>query len=289
MADVKRSPDLEIGAENNDQALGPSRNPAQMDSDIHEIVFWDTNNPRCVVNMLSEKLRNMALQLPPDLLSCSIKELRRKVDPSYVDEQLRIAFWDEYFVTVDSGSYKLRNEAIYGRVCSRETFYQVVGTPLRFAYMLRPPENYMYQMRALLDIGLVRFKEILELPLENPNGTVNTKLIGELIKLVSLVDNRVKGAVTQKIQIDGTQKNLNVNINQAVKYEPPKSHQEIQAELRQIERDIKSLQAPNQDLGLFEPERVEVVDGEELERELITVEASRVEAQAEAATRNQES
>lgn len=220
--------------------------------------------------MVSEKLQELLRELPPSLLSMNETQLRNKLDPSWTHEQLRLAFWDEYFLTIDNNENKIRPAAVYSRVCTKDYFFEVISNPLALAFIVRPPQDYIYQMRSLLNMGLERFAEILKLPLEN-NGQINTKLIGEIVKVVTILDNRVKGAVTQKIQIDGTQKNLNVNVNT---YEAPKTHQDIDKELRNIEREIKALQSPQAGLNLFEGD-----NGIEGEPEFIEVSASSSETQ----------
>jgi hypothetical protein len=220
------------------------RNTMQTDSERREIIFWDLDNPKSVVNLLSERLKKHAMDLPPHLLSQSAEYLKKEHKLDYIDDQLRIAFWDEFFLTVDNDYKEMRMSAIYARVCSRDAFYAICDNPNRFAYMLHPPEDYILQMRALLAIGLERFKEILKLPVLKPNGQVDTKLIAELTKIVAIVDNRVKGAVTQKIEIDATQKNLHVHARAGNTYEPPKSYDEITSEIRQLDREIKQLRDP---------------------------------------------
>lgn len=226
-----------------------SRNSKQL-APAQEIVFWEEQNPKCVINLVSNRLRELMRELPPELLMMPINKLRKQLDPGWTVEQVRIAFWDEYFLTVDNDAETMRMSAVYGKVCAREHFYDYIKHPLTLAYILQPPADYMYKMRAMLDMGLERFDEILRLPLENPNGTINTKLVSELVKVVALIDNRVKGAVAQKISIDQTSKNLNVNVTQ--KYEPPKSAREIQQELHDIEQEIKQLSSSPSTEILFE-------------------------------------
>lgn len=207
---------------------------------VQEIIFWEDGNPKCVVNMVSDRLRELMRQLPPSLLSQDEKEMRRKVQPGWTVEQLRLSFWDEYFAAVDHDDHKMQMSSVFGRICGKEHFYELVKDPLILGFIACPPSDYVYKMRTLLDMGLERFQQILKMDLMLPNGVPNTKLISEITKIVALIDNRVKGAVVQKIAIDQTSKNLNVNVNQ---YEPPKSSEQIEDELAQIEREMKTLTA----------------------------------------------
>lgn len=212
-----------------------------------EIVYWEEHNPRSLINVVSDKMTKLLRQLPPDLLAMPEKELRKKLEPSWIQEQLRLAFWDEYFLTMDNDEKFMRMEAVHSKVCSKEFFYQQIEIPLFLLFMIKPPQGYMLKMRSLLDIGLERFREVLQLPLHLTNGNVDTRLIGEIVKIVALVDNRVKGAVTQRIQLDSTQRSMNVNVN----YEPPKSATEINDEIKQIQREIKELTSGEAEEALF--------------------------------------
>jgi len=227
-----------------------TRNPDQLDRDREEIVFWEEQNPRCVVNLLrnSPKLRQAALDLPPNYLGMSDRELKAFVEPGEIDQSLRLAFWDEYTLAIDNDCL-MRPANIYSGVCSKEYFHRfIIADPKRLAYLFRPPKDYRLKMRALLDVGIERFEEILNLPITETKYTkngrayevVNTKLIGEIVKIVALLDNRVKGAVAQKLVVDQTSKNLHVHS----KYEPPKTMKEIEAELKRVKQETLALMDP---------------------------------------------
>lgn len=210
------------------------------------------------------------------------KQIRRKLDPSWVQDQLRLAFWDEFFITVDNKGRRMRIEAIYSNVCSKETFYNQIEHPLVLAYIMRPPAGYMLKMRSLLELGLERFREVLKLPIIKEDGKADTRLIAEIVKIAALVESRVMGAVVQKVQIDGVQKNLNVNVNATATAaaSEPKSQVELETEITQIESEIRELKGLGQ---LQLPEvgdsgGVEVVETEEegnSEGPVIDIEAQR--------------
>lgn len=258
----KEHPGVENTPINSPNYLVAQRSKQQLDPEVREIVFYEESNPKSVVNLLSDAVREKALKLPTHLLGKTAKEIEEHFNPSWVDRQLRIAFWDEYFLTIDNNQKKMRMAAVYSHTCSREMFYQLVSNQVRLAWMLVPPEDYMLKMRSLLDMGLDRLQEILKLPLEmektNPKTgekykVINQKLVPEIIKAVAIIDNRVKGAVPMHMKIDATQKNMNVHahIQAPPGYEPPRTHQDIDKELKAIEAEIKSL-SPS--------EQVEIVD-----------------------------
>lgn len=218
------------------------RTALQLDPNLREIAFWEEGNPKSVINVVSDRLREQMKKIPPEILGMSDKEFRHHYEAPWTVEQLRIAFWDEFWLTTDNNAKAMRMAAVYARVCPKERFYDYIRHPLALAYIVRPPRDYILSMRSLLDIGMERFYEILNLPLEGPNGKIDTRLLGEIVKIVSLVDNRVKGAVAQKIVVDQTTKSLSVNVNK--NYEIPKSEAEIKRELIEIEKEIRQLKPP---------------------------------------------
>jgi hypothetical protein len=218
------------------------RSALQLDPNLRELAFWEEGNPKSVINVVPDRLREMMRKLPPELLGMSDREFRKHYEAPWTVEQLRIAFWDEFWITTDNNAKMMRAAAVYSKVCSKDTFYTYTNNPVALAYIVRPPRDYVLSMRSLLDIGMERFYEILNLPLEGPNGKIDTRLIGEIVKIVSLVDNRVKGAVAQKIMVDQTTKTLSVNVNK--NYEMPKSEAEIKRELIEIEKEIRQLKPP---------------------------------------------
>jgi hypothetical protein len=252
------------------------QHPDQLDTARREIVFYEKDNPRCVVNLLPEIPKRVALDIPPDMLAQTPQQLRRKLNPNDMDEQLRLAFWDEYFLAMDN-SRMIRMDAVYGRVCSREHFYKnIVGNADRFLWILQPPEEYMLKMRGLLEIGLNRFAEILQLPIVNDRGAADTKLIGQVVQIVSLLDNRIKGAVPQKLYVEGKSYNMNVN------YEAPKSYEEINQEIKNIEQEILELQGSEVTGAMFQGEYDRAGEAQEavtIETEAIRIESGTVQYQ----------
>lgn len=257
---------IEIPIPRNDKQLTP----------VHEIIFWEDNNPNCVINLVTDRMREYMRELPPSLLAMDEVKLRKQLEPGWTIESLRQAFWDEYFITVDNKQKAMRLAAVYAKVCTREHFYDIIKNQLALSYIVCPPAEYMYKMRSLLDIGLERIREVLSKPLENPNGTVNTRLISEIVKIVALVDNRVKGAVVQKVTIDQTSKNLNVNFNP--NYEPPKSVTDIDNELANIDNELRMLKAKS-----TLPTLTELVDAGQDEQEMDVIEVKGVSSQKEKA------
>lgn len=144
----------------------------------------------------------MLEQVKPELLSLTEKALERKLLPDPTICRLRLRFWDEYARAQDR-SQLLRKDEVCRGVCSSDFFNRMVETdPLMIAWMILPPSNYVSTMEELLYRGLDRMREVLDLPfLDRKTGKPDTKLISEVVKIVHLLDQRVKGAIIQKVAI----------------------------------------------------------------------------------------
>jgi len=124
---------------------------------------------------------------------------------------------------------------VYKELCTKEYFYTVfIKDPLKIAWMLRMRKSYHFAMEELLDIGLSQFREIMLIP-NKVGGKVDTRLVAEKVKIFAIVENRVKGAVAQKIE----QKNLNVNVNTK---QQDKSVQDVEKELKALNKEIKQIE-----------------------------------------------
>jgi hypothetical protein len=232
--------------------LGPYR---PLTTDKADIVFWDIHNPRALVNLLTPALKERAISAEPAALTMSEALLEEKYSPTWTLRQLRIAFWDEYFLVCDSRkphteSYdstrnpaKMRIENIYGSICSREHFNQITKNPKLFGYILNPKKDHAYTMRSMLDLSLLRWQQILELSPTDKDGKLIKDVATAQARITLLLDNRLKGAVPMRIQVD--QRNVNVNVDAKTfnpSYEAPMSDKEMTQELREINKKINEMQ-----------------------------------------------
>lgn len=204
-----------------------------------EISFFDTKDPRSLVNILTDGVKRAIVNLPSKWHRATDRQLRDWCKPTERDNQLRLAFWIEYQTAQD----KMRNMRpyhIYRGICLREYFYQEVLTKeRRVAWMVNPPLEYRMRMQELLDVASREMREVLLLP-NRSKGMANTKLIAEKVKIFALLDNRVKGAVAQRFQVEN--KNMNMNVN--VGTETPKTMAELTKEISRLDREIKQVESP---------------------------------------------
>lgn len=205
------------------------------DETKQELTIFDTGNPKAIINLVPRKISKLIHELPPDLLTNTLDTAEQMAGATETEAMLRLAFWDEYFVACDSGT-SMKMERIYSRVCSKEYFYKyVVILPRKLAYILHPPKEYTLKMRELLELGHRRIREILKMPLVSESGRTDPRLIAEIVKIVTLLENRVRGAVVHRVELN--QKSLNVNMD----IEPPKDYFAVEQELKMIEQQLKEV------------------------------------------------
>lgn len=176
--------------------------------------IFDLKDPRSVVNMVPGVEREAILALGPEWRNLSERELYKKVDPDPRDARLRLAFWDEYSQAQDRGR-KMFIANVVRNICPRDYWDdRVVVEPEKLAFIVLPPKDYVVAMRALLEQGLTKLEEVLALPLtmKTAKGVTvpNVRLITEMVKIIQMLDLRVKGAIIQKVRVDSRSVNLNL-------------------------------------------------------------------------------
>lgn len=199
-----------------------------------EISLMDTTDPLSVASLSSPAIKDAARAIPPETWGMTLEGLIIKAGITDTEAQMRLAFWDEYALSQDQKK-KMNLMNVY-RISSKMYFYDnILRNPLKTAFLLTPPQKYQYKMREMLDMAHRRMREVLALPLTH-RGQPNTRLIAEIVKIAILLENRVMGAVSQKLQVETKSLNVNVNTDR-------KSYFSVEDELRAVERQLDDLRA----------------------------------------------
>lgn len=183
-----------------------------------EVSVKDAQNPHSLINLLTGPLRAAVEHLPDELLLMDEARLKRHCDPGELECRLRIQFWDEWNQACDEGR-PMSVSAIMRGICYAEYFYQVIlPDPKKLAWVIKPPADFLLAMRDLLYLGMSRLREILELPLVDRTPMIrrgapvlddkgqivmierpNVRLIAEVRTITEMMQNRVHGAVIQRV------------------------------------------------------------------------------------------
>lgn len=206
--------------------------------------LWNPENPRSVVNMVPDSLRNKfddAYKKHPDLFGLDEKSLHKKLrsneeTPSPTDNRIRLKFWYEYD-TAQVANRKMNMSAVLAGVCSRQFFEDhYVKHPGKVAWLLTPPASYGTIAEEALAFGMEQLRDMLEIPHVDSHGKPNTKMMEIKAKIVMMLDLRVKGGITQRIE----QKNLGLTIHTTDK---AIANLAQQGSMEQIDKRIKELEA----------------------------------------------
>ncbi len=202
----------------------------------------DSDNPRHVLNLVPDAVRRSMERIPAEYLLMDEVELESHAPRqkwTLVDRRLRTAFWIEYARAQDAGT-GMQMTLVYSGTCSRPYFYNtILESKSKLAYIMSPPTNYALAMEEALNFGVMRLREILDFPLyttdkdgiERPDA----KVADVILKTVALIDQRVKGAVIQRIE----QKNLNVHMGaKTAKDQDVISVDEIDRKLAELSNSI---------------------------------------------------
>jgi hypothetical protein len=187
-----------------------------------ELSYYDDTNPKALVNLVPPRIAElMQDKYTKYLLGLSNRGRQRKIKPDTTLNRLRVSFWKEYDLAL-ANKREIIITNVYAGICSKEYFDGQVENIESLAWILSPTTSYVNMLEESLNFGLERLREILEMPLyerkavkkKTGGGEVikdvpNVKLAALMVKVVEMLDNRVKGAIVKKIE----NKSVNVNAN----------------------------------------------------------------------------
>jgi len=226
--------------------------------------------PWGMYNVVPDSFRNALETIDPRWMSHKEETVTRNADPNDMDENFRLSFWTEYNTSKDLQK-KFSMERVMSGVCSPFYYkHTILKKPRLMAYIAYPPTNYLLFMKNMLYKGQHRMKEIMsvsaisQVPVMDrvtkeqavdKNGDLVTKteidikLANMQLKTFALIDNRVKGAIVQKVKIENKNLNVNVDANQILDAAPTtvididKQLQAIDIEMSKTEEMLKNRRA----------------------------------------------
>lgn len=199
MADQKLSPHGQALL----KALGGSA--AQARATPAAVARWGADQPDSVLNVIPKELGELALALPDELFKLSENVLEKSAQVTRQDQRIRIQFWEEY-----ERAHKVADQIDFGNVIAGTGLptWGVYWEKLKsnqqlLAWLMQPPAHYRLQMKEAHQLGLKRLVDILDLPLMKKDAKGNevpdTAVALLILQAFKLVDQRLHGAVTQKI------------------------------------------------------------------------------------------
>ena len=164
--------------------------------------IWNEQDPQALINIAPKVIKEAMLEIKktaPQLIGMPEHELRLRIRPTDCEDTLRLSFWAEYNRAQDAYT-KMNLTNVWEPVCSGPTFYKIVAKPEMVAWICCPPQNYMRSMESYLNYGKENLSKLLKMDLFDHLGRLDTKRAQIFLKAYQLVENRVMGAVTQRIE-----------------------------------------------------------------------------------------
>jgi hypothetical protein len=162
----------------------------------------DLANADSLASRTSGILHDLIVGLPDELI-LDEHDLKAKTGftPNKTHVLLRHSFWMEYDRAVRvSETAKMIAKAIFSQIVLDETnFVKMIRDQRVLAYILIPVKSYKVLTEGYHAYAGERLMEILSLPIQDVEGKLDFKVIDRLIKIYDKLDNRVKGAVVQRI------------------------------------------------------------------------------------------
>jgi hypothetical protein len=127
--------------------------------------------------------------------------------------KVRITFWEEYERAARVPE-QMVVQKMYMGTCRSEVYYKLFDRhPALIAWVICPFAGFLLQRKELEFLAEERMVEVLSAKPIGDDGKVDSRLAKVQLELYGVLQDRLYGAVTQKIE--SQQKNLNVNIDAA--------------------------------------------------------------------------
>jgi hypothetical protein len=214
-------------------------------------------DPRSFINTVPEFMRDHIIQLPEELIhkdeDTLLEILKTKYNffPTPTLEALRNNFWMEYDRVSATRNEVMNQNNIFLGVVARQNYNVIVKSyPHYMAYILCRPPEYAAIMNGLLNLSTRRIRDILNLPLQKSDGSMqDAKIIELVLKAAAMVDLRAKGGYIQRSETKNLtlmkQENSYTNVFQAASSDKPfdvsKISTDIDAKIAALEKEMAAI------------------------------------------------
>ena len=153
--------------------------------------IFDRHNPRSIINVVPTRLipvlEEIKVRMPKTLLLPEY-ELRKKIKPSETHDRLRLSFWDE-FNKVAGHNKKMSLDCIIRGACSYSVWVAQYERDCRkILWIVTPPKSYALAMRQILDHGIEKMLQVVQLPIRDEvTGVIDYLAIQQILSVVEIV------------------------------------------------------------------------------------------------------
>lgn len=213
-------------------------------------------NPRSFYNRVSEAFQKAMDGIPPEYLKKDESDLVDELKPNQTVNCLRFRLWEEYNKAMDKDQ-DIKIAHICRGICAVGYFYATVLRNKKIlAYLLIPPKDYEAAAHEALMLGIGQLRNILHFPLWDKDGKPDAKIAALQLNVVKMLDARLKGAPTQRIE----QKTLSANVS-VHELAEEMTMKDVEAKLRKLrgeEEKVELLDSRRPKLEKFKSGGVEI-------------------------------
>ena len=176
--------------------------------------IWLEESTRGLFDIAPVAVRRAVLESKdPSLFSQDTKELESEITPTRTDKKIKLSFWKEYD-RASRDHCPMKTENICKNVCHPNYFRDhFLKREKKVAWLFIPPTDYLLELESMMSIAADRINEIINIPIErtNKNGdqVIDIKAAELVLKAIKQLEDRVKGAPTQRLD----QRSLQVSVD----------------------------------------------------------------------------
>lgn len=188
-------------------------------------------------------------EIPADLLDLTEVQLRHVIREQTGPMQkempllvrVRLAFWEEYERAARAHE-KMEQQRMYMGVCRNDLYFKLYDKyPALLAWVICPLAGYLLQRKELEFMAQERMIEILAVSAVRDDGRLDSRWGKMQVEIYGLLQDRIYGGVTQKIQSE--QKSVNVNVNSNQTQEEAAKTIGLLTDTEEIDRRIAAVKA----------------------------------------------
>ena len=190
------------------------------------------------LDIYAERYTDAILIAPPVLQRVMLKfQIEQELHEEYLPkprpmwENVRSSFWSEYYKAIKEDRIMEVKNIISGVCTSRHFINSILKSKNACAWVFRPLPDFFAERDKALKKALERIQEILDLPMYDKKGNVDTKVANLLVKTIKMVEDRVEGSIINRNE----NKSLSVKITNQ-----PKDLAALEAEIKELEHRTSS-------------------------------------------------
>ena len=198
---------------------------------------YDKESPTSLYNIMPREARATFDNMEVAMLLMDEAHLEKRIKPTPYLNQVRTAFWKEYDAA-QSTQTKMTIKGIQkhiGTYSPSVLLREYLMAPATLSWILIPPTHYDSLVDEALDRGLRRIQQIIDMPMEKPDGTLDHKAAELIMKAVAFLDLRKNGMPMQRSEI----KQLSVNVSKGdLKQLGSMKGEDIDQKIRELEERL---------------------------------------------------